>query len=118
MNQLGGKGTTSFSSRAVRHPPSTRGQAQLHSLSEPRSHAEHTQNQRALGNGTWLGQDVEGKGYRVAFPLSEILPLAQWKQEAGPSREEAIRNHSPSQHGLPTICYLLHFTIKQNTGRT
>lgn len=61
---------------------------------------------------------MEGKGYRVAFPLSEILPLAQWKQEVGPSREEAIRNHSPSQHGLPTICYLLHFTIKQNTGRT
>lgn len=51
-------------------------------------------------------QDAEGKGYRAAFPLSEILPLAQWKQEVRPPWEEAIRNHSPSEHDQPTFCSL------------
>lgn len=62
-------------------------------------------------------QDAEGKGYGAAFPLSEILPPAQWKQEVGPSWEEAIRNHSPSEHSQPTVCYLLRFAIRQNAGR-
>lgn len=57
-------------------------------------------------------QDVEGKGYGTAFPLSEILLLAQWKQEVPLSWEEAIRNHSPSQSGKPASCYLLHFAIR------